>query len=140
MLVMMVSGILVAGGLIINEFETAYINTSISSVDPVNKNLTTQTVNTTELNETFSDLYGNLDDLKSSEGFLDVLLDGTTVLSTLFITFITSIPVFLGITQSQTTTLATFLGIPVVLIFFIMVTIMVWFIFKAVEQFRRYPA
>lgn len=138
-LIVLTSGVLLAAGIIINGFETAYVNTSISATSPINQNLSSALVNESQLNETFAPLHAKVDDLQTSEGFLDVLGDASIVLPTLFIDFIITVLTLIGLSEQQTIALLEFIGVPLVLISFIVVALLVWFIFKIIEQLRRYP-
>lgn len=136
---MLVTAIFISGGLLIDDFETNYIDTNISSSDAINQSITDDLVTQDTINDTFNPLLENVDDLKSQEGFFDAVGDGTIVLPTIFINFVVLILTFVGLTTQQTFVVLKFLQIPIILITFLGVGILIYFIFKMVEQLRRYP-
>jgi len=138
MLVLLVTGIFLAGGMLINDFEENYVQTNITDASPIDQSLNESLVSETDINETVDPLVKNIDDISTQEGFLDVVGDGTIVLPILFINFVLTIATFIGLTQQQTIAILEFIGIPVIIISFIVVAIVVWFVFKIVGQLRRY--
>lgn len=138
--IFIISIIFLAGTLIIDDLETNYVDTNISSADEVNQSLKDQFINQSELNETFAPIQEKVEDLQSQEGFLDVLGDGSIVLPTLFISFVGTILSFIGLSNTQIFSILKFIQIPVIIITFIGIGIVVWFIFKIIDQIRRYPA
>ena len=125
--------------MLINDFEENYVDTNISSASPINQSLKDELITQDELNETFDPLQKNVADLQSQEGFLDVLQDGTIVLPVTFINFVIAILTFVGFSQQTSFVILKYLGIPVLIITFLGVGIIIWFVFKIIEQLRRYP-
>lgn len=138
-LVMIVSIIFIGGGMLIDDFETNYVDTNISSADTINQSVRDDLVTQDEINETFDPLYKNIEDLQSQEGFLDVIGDGTVVLPILFIKFVVTVLTFIGFSTQTSFVILKYLGIPILIITFLGVGIIVFFIFKIIEQLRRYP-
>lgn len=138
-LVMLITAIFISGGLLIDEFETNYVDTNISSADTINQSIRDDLITQDTINETFDPLHKNVEDLQSQEGFLDVVGDGTVVLPIMFINFVVAILKFIGFSTTQSFVILKYLGIPIVLITFLGVGIIVWFTFKIIEQLRRYP-
>ena len=138
-MVMLVTGIFIASGLLIDEFETEYVDTNISDIDSINQSLKDDLITQDQVNTTFDSLHKNVEDLKSQEGFLDVVGDGTVVLPIMFINFVIAILTFMGFSTTQSFVILKYLGIPIALITFIGVGIIVYFTFKIIEQLRRYP-
>jgi len=138
-LVMIVTIIFISVGLLIDDFETNYVDTNISNADTIDQSVKDDLITQSEINATFGDLYENVEDLQTHEGFLDILQDGTIVVPTLFIKFITAILTFVGFSTTQSFVILKYLGIPILIITFIGIGILVFFLFKIIEQWRRYP-
>lgn len=138
-LILLVSGIFLASGIIISDFETNYVDTNITTISPIDQNLSDDLVSESELNETFTPIQEKVDDLGSQDGFLDVLTDGSVVLPKLFIDFAMSILTMGGLAKDQAVVLLDYIGIPLIIISFIIVAIGIWFLLKIIEQVRRYP-
>lgn len=136
---MLVTTVLILGGLLIDDFETNYVDTNISQSSPINQNLTDKLVTQEDVNETIDPLYRNVEDLQSQDGFFDAVGDGTIVIPTLFINFVIAILTFLGFSTQTAVVLLQYLQLPLIVISFIFVGIITWFIFKIIEQWRRYP-
>jgi len=139
-IVMLISIIFLAGGILIDDFETNYVDTNISDASPINQSLKDELVNESQVNKTFEPLMEDFEDLKTQEGWFDAVQDGTIVLPKSFINFIGATFRMLGLSQQQTVAILKFIGVPVLIISFVFVALIVWFFFKVIEQLRRYPA
>lgn len=138
-IVILISAIFLIGGLLISDFEKNYIDTNISSISPINQSLRDDLVSETQINDTFSPLMKDLDDLKTQEGWFDAVQDAGVVLPLAFIKFIGATLRMIGLSQQQTIAILKFIGIPILLISFVFIGLIVWFFFKMMEQVRRYP-
>ena len=138
-IVILVSVIFLAVGILIDDFETNYVETNISSASPINQSLRNELVSETQINDTFQPLMEDFDDLKTQEGWFDAVTDAGVVLPKAFINFIGATFRMIGLSQQQTVAILKFIGIPILLISFVFVGLIVWFFFKMMEQVRRYP-
>jgi len=138
-IVILISIIFLAGGILIDDFETNYVDTNISSASPINQSLKDSLVNSSQINETFEPLMEDFDDLKEQEGWFDAVQDGAVVLPKSFINFIGATFKMLGLSQQQIVSLLKFIGVPILIISFVFIALIVWFFFKIIEQLRRYP-
>ena len=138
-IVILVSVIFLAVGLLIDDFETNYVETNISSASPINQSLRDDLVSETQINDTFKPLMEDFDDLKTQEGWFDAVQDAGVVLPKAFINFIGATFKMIGLSQQQTVAILKFIGIPILLISFVFIGLIVWFFFKMMEQVRRYP-
>lgn len=139
-IVLLVTGMFIAIGLIIDDFETNYIETNISQASEIDQSLNNSLVTASDINETVYPLLENIEDLSTQEGFWDILGDGTIVLSALFINFLLTMASFIGLGEQQIIAILQFIGIPPILIGLIVIALICWIIFKAVEMERRYPS
>lgn len=138
-IVMLITIIFIAGGLLIDDFETNYIDTNISSAETINQSIRDDLITQDEINATFDPLHKGVEELQSQEGFLDVVGDGTIVLPILFINFVIAILTFIGFSTTQSFVILKYLEIPIVIITFLGIGIIIYFTSKIIEQLRRYP-
>jgi len=138
-IVILISGIFLIGGLLIDDFEKNYVETNISSSDVINQSIRDDLVSVEDVNDTFRPLMKNFNDLKESEGWFDATLTGAVVLPKAFINFVVAIAIMLGLSVQQTVVILNFLAIPVLMGSFVFVGLIVWFFFNMMEQLRRYP-
>ena len=75
MLVLLVSFVFVAWGILINDFETNYIDTNISSAAPINETFLQDFDNSEELNESMQPIFEGFQDIATDEGFFDKIQD-----------------------------------------------------------------
>jgi len=138
-IVILISVIFLTVGLLIDDFETNYVDTNISSTSPINQSLRDDLVSETQINDTFKPLMEDFDDLKTQEGWFDAVQDAGIVLPKAFINFIGATFKMIGLSQQQTVAILKFIGIPILIISFVFIGLIVWFFFKMMEQVRRYP-
>ena len=138
-IIILITGIFLVGGLLIDDFEKNYVETNISSVDSINQSLREELVGIEEINDTFKPLMKNFDDLKEATGWFDALLTGAVVLPKAFVNFIVAVAIMIGLTLKQTTVILKFMQIALPIVSVIFVALIVWFFFKMMEQLRRYP-
>jgi len=138
-IVILISVIFLTVGLLIDDFETNYVDTNISSTSPINQSLRDDLVSETQINDTFKPLMEDFDDLKTQEGWFDAVQDAGIVLPKAFINFIGATFKMIGLSQQQTVAILKFIEIPILIISFVFIGLIVWFFFKMMEQVRRYP-
>ena len=81
MLVLLVSFVFVAWGLLIQDFETNYIDTNISSATTINETLYLQDFdNSEELNATMQPILKGFEVIETKDGFFDRLFDFAVII------------------------------------------------------------
>lgn len=141
MIVLLVSVVLISWGGILGDFETNYVDTGISEAEPVNSSFKEDySGRAAEINATFAPLVADINEVGSSDGWIDTLGDGSTVIAKVFL----SLPVLLLSTlrsaTSDMSTMLTNIGIPNELVLVAMVLLLLFGVFKVIEMIRRYNA
>lgn len=140
-LILLTSVILISWGGILDDFEENYIDTGISQADPVNSTFREDyDERSQQINETYSPLKEDIDDLGKQEGFLDVLGDNAVVLPKLIISLPGMILTTFTNTAGDVSTVLQQIGIPNELVLIAIVMLSIISIFKIVELIRRYNA
>ena len=138
-IIMMVSVVLISWGGLVSDFETNYVNTSISKANPINSTFTEDySDRAAEINETFSPLKDDIDDLGSQDGWLDTLADGSIVLPKLIITLPGMILSSFTNAGSDMITMLNLIGIPTELTLIAIVMLSLIAIIKIISIIRSY--
>lgn len=139
-LIMIVSIVLISWGGLVSDFEQNYVNTSISKADPINSTFTEDySERAADINDTFSPLKEDIDDLGSQDGWLDTLADGSVVLPKLIITLPGMILSTFTSAGSDMITMLNLIGIPDELVLIAIVMLSLVAIFKIVSMIRNDP-
>ncbi len=139
--IMMVTVILISWGGVLSDFETNYVDTNISEASPVNSSFKEDYDDRAEeINDTFSPLKDKIDDLGSSDGFLDVVGDGSVVLPKLIISLPGMVLGTFTSAGSDMVNMLNLIGIPTELVLIAIVLLSLVAVFKIVEMIRRYDA
>ncbi len=139
MLVLLVSFVFVSWGLLINDFETNYIDTNISSADPINETFLQDFDNTEELNETMQPIFEGFKDLATDDGFFDKIQDLAVVVPLAIIAVPGVIFNQLVILITLISTFSELIGIPIQIVLISIVGMFMFILFKLVEFWRRTP-
>lgn len=139
-LIIVISIVFLSVGLLIDSFETNYIDTNISSSDTINQSLKDNLVSVSQINETFNPLVEDVGTIQQEEGWFMTAVVGGIMLPKIFVNFIVTLLKIVGLSQQQTFTILKFIGIPIIIISIVSISIIIWFIFKIIEQLRGYPA
>ena len=141
LIVLLVSVVLISWGGILSDFETNYVDTGISEAKPVNSSFKEDySGRAEEINETFSPLIDDINDLGSQDGWIDTLGDGSTVLTTLFLSIPGLLLDTLTSALSDMSSMLTNIGIPNELVLIAIILLTLFIVFKIVEMIRRYNA
>lgn len=139
-LIMIVSIVLISWGGLVTDFENNYVNTSISKAPALNSSFTEDySDRAAEINDTFSPLKGDIDDLGSQDGWLDTLTDGAVVLPKLIITLPGMILSTFKNAGSDMYTMLNTIGIPPELTLIAIVMFSLITIFKIISIIRSDP-
>ena len=139
MLVLLVSFVFVAWGILINDFETNYIDTNISSAASINETFLQDFDNSEELNESMQPIFEGFKDIATDEGFFDKIQDLAVVVPLAIISVPGVIFNQLVILISLISTFSELIGIPVQIILIAIVGMFMWILFKLVAFWRRTP-
>ena len=139
MLVLLISFVFVAWGILINDFETNYIDTGISNVTPINETFLQDFDNSEELNESMQPIFEGFQDIATDEGFFDKIQDLAVVVPLAIISVPGVIFQQLVILIGLVSTFSELIGIPVQIILISVVGLFMFILFKLVEFWRRTP-
>jgi len=139
MLVLLISFVFVAWGILIQDFETNYIDTNISSATTINETFLQDFDNSEALNESMQPIFEGFQDIATDRGFFDKIQDLAVVVPLAII----SVP---GVIFNQLVLLinlvsqfSELIGIPIQIILISLVGIFMFILFKLVAFWRRTP-
>lgn len=128
-------------GFLVDDFKSNYIDTGISNATAVNDTFKTTFSNSSEINNTFSDIeqaFRKIEDASGS-GFFGVTLAAIEVVPKAIIKVPVAILNMLSIAGRVFIQLLNQIGLPPAVILIISVALLVYIIFKLIEFWRRYP-
>lgn len=140
-MIMLASFVFIVVGFLISDFETAYVETNISEAEPFNKTLGEEgnaTLPSAEdVEDNFLPLQEHLETFAEASGIKDVLGSGFVVVWHIFAALIGLFPLMWNWANNVITVFATQIGLPPNVLRFIMVGVIVWFLFKAINLKRQ---
>ena len=139
MLVLLISFVFVAWIILINDFETNYIDTNISSATPINETFLQDFDNSEELNESMQPIFEGFKDIATDEGFFDKIQDLAVVVPLAIISIPGVIFNQLVILISLISRFAEIINIPIQIITIAVIGIFMFILFKLVAFWRRTP-
>lgn len=133
MMILLVSVVLISWGGILTDFEQNYVDTNISETSSMNSSFTEDySDRATEINETFSPLIEDIDDLGSQDGWLDILGDGANVISILVVTMPKAVLTLTFSAISDMVDVLQLIGIPPALVLIAIVGLSLFGLFKLI--------
>ncbi len=139
MLVLLVSFVFVAWGILVNDFEDNYLDTGIVNVTPLNETFLQDFDNSEALNESMQPIFEGFQDIATDDGFFDKIQDLAVVVPLAIISvpgvIFTQLVILIGLVS----TFSELIGIPVQIIVITIVGIFMFILFKLVEFWRRTP-
>lgn len=139
MTILVVSAMFVWFGLFIGDIDTNYIQTGISSPDPINESYTEGFNKASELNSTLDSIRtGFLDNFKE-EGTWS-LFESIVAIPAVILALPEIILNMIGLAVTMFTSITKLIGIPSSIIYIGMLGIGIWSLFKIIEMWRRYDA
>ena len=138
-LILLVSFVFVAWGIIINDFETNYIDTGISNASSINETFLQSFDNSEELNRTMQPIITGFEDIATDEWFFDRIQDLAVVVPIAIISIPRLIFAQLGILITTTARLFELIKIPLPIVLIGLIGLMMFIVFKLVEFWRRTP-
>ena len=140
-IILLIIAVLTSWVLIIEDFETNYIDTNISTASPINETYKSTFGDASEINESMQPLKDALDDItEEDQGFFEGLLDYGVVIPIAVISFVGVIFEILGSMITSSTLFLNNLGIPTEIVGIAIVSLLAFGIFKLMEFWRRSPA
>lgn len=136
MLILFVSLIFVCWNILIDDFEDNYVDTGISNVSKMSSNYTDKFGNYSKtMNDSFGPLIKDFQGLSSESEWFDKIVGVASIPLAIL-----SIPIVLGEVIYQTfidiPKIARLIGVPEAIIYFALVAITVYIIFKLVQLFK----
>jgi len=134
---LLITIILFSWGSIINDFETNYIDTNISSASAVNETFKINYSRVGNITETFSPLEESIKDVGESKGWFDELLSGSIVLikAVVLLPGMILITVYNLITDG--TAASELIGIPTELIITFALMFLIYVIFRVISYVKN---
>lgn len=124
---------------LVADFETNYIDTGISSAEPMNETFNDTFISTETINESVSALEEDLRNIEEADTWWEKLVTGAVAIPGAVINFVGLI-IDLGLAGiTGLTTLLKALGIPTILVGTSAVAFMLYLLFKLVAFWRRTP-
>lgn len=139
MLGLLVSFVFVAWGLLIQDFETNYIDTNISTATSINETFLQDFDSSEELNESMQPIFEGFKDIATDEGFFDKLQDLAVVVPLAIISVPGVIFNQLVILISLISRFSDIVNIPVQIIVITIIGVFMFILFKLVAFWRRTP-
>ncbi len=139
MLVLLVSFVFVAWGLLIQDFETNYIDTNISSATTINETFLQDFDNSAALNETMQPIFEGFQDLATDRGFFDKIQDLAVVVPLAIIAIPGVIFNQLVFLISLVSRFSELIGIPIQIIVIAVIGVFMFILFKLIAFWRRTP-
>ena len=126
-MIMLITIVFISWGGLVSDFEKNYVDTNISEATPVNTSFREDySARTEEMNETFSPLIEDIEDLGSNEGWFDAVTSGAVVVPKLIISLPGMILSTISSAISDMVTMFNTIGIPpaLTLIAIVMLTLL----------------
>lgn len=124
---------------IVADFETNYIDTNISSAEPMNETFNNTFISTAAINESVSALEEDLRNIEEANTWWEKLVTGAVAIPGAIINFVGLI-IDLGLAGiTGLTALLKALGVPIVLVGISAIAFMLYLLFKLVAFWRRTP-
>lgn len=140
MLILLISFVFVSWGLLIQDFETNYIDTNISTATPMNETFLQDFDSSAELNESMQPIFEGFKVIATKDkGFFTAVLDLAIVVPLAIISFPGVIFQQLVILISLVSRFAEIINIPVQIVVIAIIGVFMWILFKLVEFWRRTP-
>ncbi len=139
MLVLLISFMFVSWGILINDFETNYVDTNISTASPINETFLQDFDNSEELNESMQPIFEAFKDIATDEGFFDKIQDLAVVVPLAIISVPGVIFEQLKILISLVSIFSELIGIPIEIILISIVGLFMFILFKLIAFWRRAP-
>jgi len=122
---------------LVADFETNYVDTGISSAEPMNETFTNTFISTETINKSVSALEEDLRNIEDADSWWEKLVTGAVAMPGAVINFI-GLVIDLGLAGiTGLTALLNALGIPVVLVGIAATAFMLALLFKLIEFWRR---
>jgi len=139
MLALLVSFVFVAWGIIINDFETNYIDTNISTATPINQTFLRDFDKSQELNDSMSPIFKGFEKIAGGSGFFDKIQDLAVVVPLAIIAvpgvIFTQLKILIGLISE----FSEIIRIPTSIILIAIIGAFMWILFKLVAFWRRTP-
>lgn len=139
MLLLLVSMVFLAWGLLISDFETNYVETNISDAPSINETFLQSFDNTAALNESMKDVREGFDKIATSEGFFEGLVNVGFVIPKALIAIPKVLFIQLGLAITTLTQVLALITIPPTFIVIALVGFFMFVLFKLVEFFGKHP-
>ena len=139
MFALLVSFVFVAWGLLIQDFETNYIDTNISTATSINETFLQDFDNSEELNETMQPIFEGFQDIATDEGFFDKIQDLAVVVPLAIIAIPGVIFQQVVILISLVSRFSEIINIPIQIVTIAIIGVFMWILFKLVAFWRRTP-
>jgi len=124
---------------LVTDFETNYIETGVSSAEPMNETFNDTFISTDTINESVSALEEDLRNIEDANTWWEKLVTGAVAIPGAVINFVGLI-IDLGLVGiTGLTVLLKSLGIPVILVGIAALAFMLYLLFKLVAFWRRTP-
>ncbi len=124
---------------LVADFETNYIETGVSSAEPMNETFNNTFISTATINESVSALEEDLRNIEEANTWWEKLVTGAVAIPGAVINFVGLI-IDLGLVGiTGLTVLLKSLGIPVILVGIAALAFMLYLLFKLVAFWRRTP-
>lgn len=137
---LLIIAILTSWILIVEDFETNYVDTNISDVSAINDTYKSTFGDAGDINESMQPLVDALRDLdEEDKGFFEGLLDYGMVIPIAIISFVGVTFEILGSIITNLTTYANEIGIPIEIIGIAVVSLLAFILFKLIGFWRRTP-
>ena len=137
MLVILVSFVSLSWIIFIQDFETNYVDTNISSVDPINETLLQDIDKSVELNKSMKPILEGFEVLATEEGFFDKLLDLAVVIPLAIIAIPGVIFVQVEILVELISKFSNFINIPKQIILLAIVGLSIFILFKLASLWSK---
>lgn len=136
--VLLIVIVLISWNLIIEDFETNYIETGVSNVSEINDTYKSTFVDTGEINESLQPLIESLEEISEEDkGFVEGLLDLGMVLPIALISFIGVTFNILRSTLTSSTTFLNLIEIPTEIIGIAIISFVAFVLFKLVSFLNK---
>jgi hypothetical protein len=137
---LLIIALLTSWVLIIEDFETNYVETNISDVSEINDTYKSTFGNASEINQSMQPLVDSLRDLdEENKGFFEGLLDYGMVIPIAIISFVGVTFEILGSIVTNLTTYLMLIGIPMEIVGIAVIGLLAFFLFKLIGFWRRTP-
>ncbi len=140
MMLMLVTSIVFLGwGLLVNDFETNYVQTNLTTAPSVNETFLQSFDNTEALNNSMSDVRKGFDKIATSEGFFEGLVNVGFVIPKALISIPKVLFIQLQLAITTLTQVLALINIPTAFIVIGLVGLFMFVLFKLTEFFGKHP-